>query len=135
LADLRASLAEKEVDVAFVMGPVTQGDLVARRIIHLKELGLYASPNYIREHGEPTSPAELSEHEGFTHLQIPEWHLVHTDSGKVETVLPNGRISIANFQALQKLSLKDMGICVWHDWRARNVMASIFSPLSRGLSV
>ena len=114
-----ASPVEKGVDVAFVMGPIVHEDLVARRIISLKELGLYASPGYIREHGEPTSPAELCEHQGLTHLKIPQWHLVHAASGKTETVSPSGRISIANFPALQELSLANMGISVWHNWRAQ----------------
>jgi len=116
------SLEEKGVDVAFVMGPVEQEDLVARQIVSLKELGLYASAGYIREHGEPTCPAELSEHEVLTHLKISRWRLVHTDSGKLETVSPSGRISIASLPALQELGLADMGICVWHNWRARKLV-------------
>lgn len=113
---------EKGVDVAIMLGPVVQEDLVARQIICLKELGLYASPGYIREHGEPSTPAELCQHEGLTHLKIPQWRLLQADSGKVETVSPSGRISIASFHALQDLCLADMGICVWHNWRAQKLV-------------
>ena len=113
------SPAGKGVDVAIVMGPVVQEDLVARQVIRLTDLGLYASPGYIQENGEPNSPAELSEHQGLTHLKIPRWRLVHSSSGKTETVSPSGRVSIANFTALQELCLADMGICIWHKWLAR----------------
>lgn len=118
IADLPSPL-EKGVDVAFTMGPVLQEDVVARQIFRLEGLGLYASTDYIRQHGEPTSPAELCEHEGLRHLKLPEWRLIHAGSGMVETVSPSGRISIANFHALQDLCLANMGICVWHSWPAR----------------
>ena len=112
----------KGVDVAFAMGPITQEDLVGRKIIRLTALGLYASPSYIQEHGNPTNPAELRDHEGLRHLRLPEWKLINNSSGKVETVSPRGRISVANFDAIQKLCLADMGICIWHEWLARKLV-------------
>ena len=114
--------AEKSVDIAIVLGPVVQEDFVARQLISLTQLGLYASKGYVRDRGEPSSVAELHKHEGLTHLRIPEWHLVHAGNGKTETVSPRGRISIANFSALQELCLADMGICVWHKWLARELV-------------
>ena len=113
---------EQDVDVAFVMGPVTQEDLVARRILRLTELGLYASTDYIQEHGTPSSPADLDKHEGLRHLKLPQWRLIDQRSGEVETVSPSGRISVANFNAIQKLCLAGMGICIWHEWRARKLV-------------
>ena len=107
---------ENDVDIAFVMGPITQEHLVARRIIRLEELALYATPAYLQECGEPNTPADLGNHEALRHLRIPEWNLVHTASGKVETILPSARFSVANFMGLQKLCLADMGIAVWHNW-------------------
>jgi DNA-binding transcriptional LysR family regulator len=87
---------EKDVDIAFVMGPITQEDLVARRIIRLEELALYATPAYLKDCGEPNTPADLSNHEALRHLRA--------------------RFSVANFMCLQKLCLEDMGIAVWHNW-------------------
>ena len=116
---------EEDVDVALVMGPVTQEDLVARSVLKLEHLGLYASARYVQERGEPLTPAELSGHEGLTHLHIPDWHLVHTPSGNRETVAPRGKVRVASFQALQELSLQHMGISVWHNWLARG-------PVKRG---
>ena len=110
------SPTDKNVDIAFMMGPVTQEDVVAREILRLEEFGLYASPSYIEEYGEPMTPAELGQHEGLRHLRIPEWRLVNRASGKVETVAPTARISVANFHGLQKLCLANMGICLWHNW-------------------
>ena len=113
---------EQDVDVAFVMGPVTQEDLVARRILRLTALGLYASTDYIQEHGTPASPADLDKHEGLRHLKLPQWRLIDQRSGEVESVSPSGRISVANFNAIQKLCLAGMGICIWHEWRARKLV-------------
>ncbi len=116
------SPTNKGVDVAVVMGPVEQEDLVARQIVHLTGLGLYASPGYIQQHGEPRSPADLCAHEGLTHLKIPKWRLINRKSGEVETISPRGRVSVANFTALQDLCLADMGICVWHKWRTQELL-------------
>ncbi len=113
---------EKGVDIAFMMGPVTQEDVVAREIVRIEEFGLYASPNYIEEYGKPTTPAELDEHEGLRHLRIPEWRLVNRASGTLETVSPSARISVANFQSLQTLCLAGMGICVWHNWVVKDLV-------------
>ena len=104
------------------MGPVTQEDLVARRILRLTELGLYVSTDYIQEHGTPSSPADLDKHEGLRHLKLPQWRLIDQRSGEVESVSPSGRISVANFNAIQKLCLAGMGICIWHEWRARKLV-------------
>ncbi len=110
---------EKAVDVAFVMGPIKQEDQVARRIIRLTHLGLYASTGYIRERGKPAFPADIHDHEGLRHLRLPEWNLRNTNTGKVETIEPSARISIASFDAMQTLCLENMGICIWHEWRAQ----------------
>ena len=117
------SPTEEDVDVAFIMGPVTQEDLVARPILKLEHLGLYASPEYVRQHGEPVNPAELSHHEGLRHLHLPEWPLLHAPSGDIETIRPRGKVRIANFEALQQLSLQHMGVTVWHNWRAQDLVA------------
>ena len=93
--------------------------MVARRILRLDDLGLYASPGYIEQHGEPATPAELCEHECLRHLKIPEWQLINASAGEMEMVNPKARVSVANFQALQNLSLADMGITVWHSWPAK----------------
>jgi DNA-binding transcriptional LysR family regulator len=110
------------VDVAIVMGPVVQQDLVARQIVELGGLGLYASPSYIEEHGSPDCPAEMGKYQALTHLNVQQWHLVNNGNGKMAIISPNGRIRVANFSALQKLCLAGMGICVWHEFRAQKLV-------------
>lgn len=110
------------VDVAIAMGPIVQEDLVARQIVELGGLGLYASLSYVEEHGSPDCPAEMCDYQALTHLNIQQWHLVNNSNGDIETISPNGRIRVANFSALQELCLAGMGICVWHEFRAKKLV-------------
>ena len=118
ISDVPSPLKEG-VDVAFMLGPIEHGDFVARSVLKLSELKLYASPDYLRQNGKPTTPSELGEQECLRHLRLPEWHLLHRGSGNKEVVFPRGRISVADFGALQRLSLKHKGICMWHEYHAR----------------
>ncbi len=55
------NLAMREADVAIRLTPPRQSDLVQRHLmnIHYK---VYASPEYIQEHGMPKTPEELDNH-------------------------------------------------------------------------
>jgi DNA-binding transcriptional LysR family regulator len=54
-------LVEKEIDVALRMGPLCDSSMVARRLAVLPN-HVYASENYLAQHGEPRHPKELRQH-------------------------------------------------------------------------
>ncbi|WP_255440776.1 LysR family transcriptional regulator [Paracoccus sp. MC1854] len=55
------SLSRREADLAVMVGRPEKGRLVARKLTDYT-LGLYASPNYLAAHPEPTDPAGLAGH-------------------------------------------------------------------------
>ncbi|WP_206950980.1 LysR family transcriptional regulator [Trinickia acidisoli] len=52
---------QREVDIAVRMAEPSQGALIARRIGEV-ELGMYARADYVEEHGEPATLADLARH-------------------------------------------------------------------------
>jgi len=61
LSDRHVNLVEEAIDVAVRIGPLADSSLIARRIGETRQM-LVASPEYLRDHGAPSSPAELHDH-------------------------------------------------------------------------
>lgn len=61
LSDRYLNLVEEAIDVAVRIGPLSDSSLIARRIGETRQM-VVASPDYIRDHGAPSSPAELHDH-------------------------------------------------------------------------
>ena len=55
------SLSQREADIAIMVGRPEKGRLVARKLTDYS-LHLYASPDYLAQHGRPTVPQDLSDH-------------------------------------------------------------------------
>ena len=47
---------------------------------------------------------------------------MNADGSKTVTISPSARFSVANFQALHNLCLAHMGIAVWHNWVAQDLV-------------
>ena len=61
LSDLDLDLSMGEADVAVRMTPPTQPDLIQRRLMTMR-FHVFASSEYIKEHGMPLSPEDLDNH-------------------------------------------------------------------------
>lgn len=55
------SLSKREADIAITTARPTEGRLVARKLVDYR-LGLYASADYVKQHGLPQSAADLRQH-------------------------------------------------------------------------
>ena len=53
---------EDKIDIAFRQGPLSDSELKQRRLFGL-QYGIYASPTWVKEHGEPLDLASLQTHE------------------------------------------------------------------------
>ena len=62
LSPRRVDLLGENFDVAVRMGSLPDDSLLAARRIAVFQSGLYASPAYLAEHGEPASPDDLADH-------------------------------------------------------------------------
>ncbi len=63
LTDRRVDLVEEGFDLALRAGALSDSSLIARKLSAPGHLRLYASPEYLRRHGSPRHPRELSEHD------------------------------------------------------------------------
>jgi DNA-binding transcriptional LysR family regulator len=61
LSDQHVSLIEEGYDIAIRFGTLADSSLMARRLLEMKVV-VYASPDYLAQHGRPTHPKELSQH-------------------------------------------------------------------------
>ena len=111
LNDRTVDLIEEGFDVAVRIGHLADSTLIARRIAPIR-FALCAAPAYLRAHGEPRRPADLTQHNclEFAYRQTgAEWHFVGPD-GAAETVRVTGRLKVNNPQVLHAAALNGDGI-------------------------
>ena len=110
LTDRVVDLVAEGFDVALRSGPLPDSGFVARPLAPLRML-LCAAPAYLRKHGTPRHPADLSKHEclGSAHGAYKDrWRLIGP-AGE-ERVPVKGRLQINNGDALRQAALSGAGI-------------------------
>jgi DNA-binding transcriptional LysR family regulator len=111
-SDRFVDLVNEGFDAAVRVGFLPDSNLVARRIAPLSGKCV-ASPQYLRERGEPRTPEELLEHECL--MQGTEaWRFV--SNGKIVSVRPQGRFKADNGVALAAAALAGLGIAALPDF-------------------
>ncbi len=93
-------------DLAVRVGPLADSSLAARRL-GLLNYGLYASADYVRRHGQPSSPHELGAHPLVTYSGVSpqgHWQLVRDGEPHPVPLSPRLRVntSLAARDALQR---------------------------------
>ena len=119
-SDRFVDLIAEGYDCAIRVGYLQDSGLIARRIgrIHGK---LVASPDYVKAHGSPETPEELSAHQAL--MQGAEaWQLM--DGDRIITVHPQGRFKSDNGTALVAAAIAGLGIAYLPDWLIHEHLAS-----------
>jgi DNA-binding transcriptional LysR family regulator len=62
VSDFEIDLSQRTADVAIRLGPLTQPNLIARRILTIRN-HIYASKDYLARHGTPMSIDDIEHHE------------------------------------------------------------------------
>ncbi|WP_349777279.1 LysR family transcriptional regulator [Xanthomonas sp. WHRI 6106] len=107
-------------DCAIRLGYLADSNLVARRVAPMRG-SLVATPDYLRRHGEPDTPAALLTHEAL--LQGTEsWRLM--DGDKMVTLHPRGRFKADNGTAIASAALAGLGIAALPDFLIADHLAS-----------
>lgn len=104
--DRFVDLVAEGYDCAIRIGYLQDSNLVARRVgpIYGK---LVASPDYIKKHGSPEKPEDITAHEAL--MQGTEaWHFM--DGDETVTVNPRGRFKADNAVALLSAAVAGLGI-------------------------
>lgn len=127
------SLSQREADIAIMVGRPEKGRLVIKKLTDYN-LSLYASKNYIKKFGKPSSLAQLSDHRliGYVDDLIYSESLEYTNE-----FLRNWRSSLEVSSATGQVEAvkASAGIGILHDYLAadNNSLVSLFpsSTISR----
>ena len=147
-------LLEEGVDCVVRIGEQPDSSLIARRIGTLSFI-YCASPEYLREHGVPLMPEDLSAHRCVTFMsnltgRVLDWEFVR-DGRKVELTL-DGVLAVNDSDAYVIAGVMSLGIVkvadyvarpylesgrltqVLTDWTAEQLPISVMYPQNRHLS-
>jgi DNA-binding transcriptional LysR family regulator len=105
-SDRYLDIAKGEADVAFRSGEPADENLVGRKICD-SVWAIYASKNYVQQHGRPGSIAELADHDLIGFDGIMQNHRV---AKWLPSAIPNARIVNRNNSMLGTLSAVKAGI-------------------------
>ncbi|MET0544084.1 MAG: LysR family transcriptional regulator [Variovorax sp.] len=103
-------LAEEGIDVALRFGPITDDNLIVRRLL-LMDLVVCASPRYWKKHGKPAHPTDLSRHDALTTFnqgQHPSWGF--QVDGKPLSVNVKSRMDATEGAPLIEVALQGYGV-------------------------
>jgi DNA-binding transcriptional LysR family regulator len=121
LTDAVVDLLEERADVAIRVGPLRESRLLARKLGESRNL-VVASPDYLRRHGEPRSPADLANHNrlGFCFTRLIEGWPFADEGGQVTYVPPIGNALVSDGEALRGLALAGLGIARMGEFHIRH---------------
>lgn len=109
--DREIDLIQEGVDVAIRIARLEDSTLVARRLAPVRTV-VCASPEFIREHGEPATPADLETMPCLTYSLLPEplvWRY-HTEEGGQGSVKVVSRMSANNGDFLCAAAVAGHGV-------------------------
>ncbi|GAB3101021.1 LysR family transcriptional regulator [Lysobacter terrae] len=117
LNDQKVDLVSAGMDVGIRIGALDDSTLVARRIANNRRV-LCASPDYLRAHGEPRTPAELAQHECLLLVGAQGrndlWRF-QSDGGEI-SVRVHGRLESNQGELLRDAAVAGLGIALHSTW-------------------
>lgn len=113
LTDRRVDLVAEGIDMAVRLGDLADTQIVARRLSSF-ERSVCASPAYLKRHGTPSHPDDLTAgHAGLASTNLPEaiYWTFHTPDGPIDCRPPT-RLRANNGDAVRDAAIAGLGICV-----------------------
>lgn len=120
--DRLVSMAHEGIDIAVRAGVPPAETLIARPLGRHGR-ALYAAPAYLRKHGSPQTPADLSSHSLIGNTAVPshnQWDFLV--KGKRSTLNVRGQISVNSSAAVVSLALAGAGIARINDVVGRELV-------------
>ncbi|REL25907.1 LysR family transcriptional regulator [Thalassotalea euphylliae] len=123
--DLRQSdsivdMVEGGFDIAIRNAALNDSTLVARKLAADRRI-ICASPDYIAKYGEPSSPADLANHECINLIGIDHWDF-QTPNG-IEKIKVKGAIRIDNGESIRDACIDGAGLTITSIWCAYKALA------------
>ena len=116
-------LVKEGIDLAIRVGELEDSSLVARKMGSIPRYTV-ASPEYLKQHGEPTTLEELQQHDCMVYSLLStrnEWHF-DGKNGK-EKVRVQGRFSSNSPDAIRQAALMGQGVAVILGWLVEDDIA------------
>lgn len=107
LTPRRVDLVTEPFDIAIRMGEQSDSNLIARLLARLS-VRLYASPQYLAQHGVPEHPADLVRHECLGFPKSGRWAL-HREAETIEVDV-TGRFMVNSVGMFRRLATLDLGV-------------------------
>lgn len=122
LSDRRVKLVEEGFDLAVQIAELTDSSLAARKLAPNRRV-VCASPDYLRRHGTPRTPQELTQH----NFLVATWGdggfsmaIEYKDpAGKHGEVRVTGKYACDNWEVLRDWALAGLGVALKSTWDAR----------------
>ena len=107
-ADANLDLLAEGIDLAIRVGNLTDSALIARRLASI-DLGIYASPGYLKQAGVPDTPDDLRQHNCLGMRKTDNsWAFRNWQDG--EAVSFSGRLRANSLTFLREMILQDIGV-------------------------
>ncbi|MDB5991964.1 MAG: DNA-binding transcriptional regulator, LysR family [Herbaspirillum sp.] len=120
LSDAVANLVDESIDVAIRIGAADQQpNLIARKLAEHPRW-ICASPSYLKAHGKPMIPADLTRHNclQFAYSGSQQsWRLQSADG--IEEIPIKGSLHANNSEVLRQAVLGGVGLALLPDWLVR----------------
>lgn len=123
LTDRFVNIVEEGIDLAVRIGNLPDSGLVARRLVTVRRVAC-ASPKYLKLHGTPATPADLSNHNclQFSALSpTPYWEFYV--SGKARQFRVQGTLSSNHGAAMIDAARRGLGIVVALSYQVQEMVA------------
>lgn len=126
LADRVPDLGEERIDVAVRVGTVLDSRVVAKKLCRTNFVTC-ASPDYLRRHGEPNTPADLASHQCLAYVVPQTGRYRNWDFSENEgttSLAVSGLLNINNGEALVEVAKTGGGIVTVASFIAADAIAN-----------
>lgn len=118
LSDRAVNLIEEGYDLAIQIGALKDSSLAARRLAPNRRV-VCASPEYLRKHGTPRTPEDLTRHNCLTTTDFHMNWEYRDPSGRRGVVRVSGRYACDNWEVLREWALAGLGVALKSTWDVR----------------
>lgn len=123
LDDRTLNLVEEGIDVALRMGNMNDSSLTARKVGE-SPCVILGTPTYFQRFGEPTTPADLLQHEAviYTRGEGPHWTFTRGDTEY--PLVAHGRLRVTAAEGVRAGVLSHLGLTLSSTWMFAPELAS-----------
>jgi DNA-binding transcriptional LysR family regulator len=125
LVDRAVDMLEEDIHVALRIGHLPDSQLVARRLTDIQMI-VCAAPSYLKRHGTPATPAELTGHDCLAFSDTPgssEWRFGKEERPECKIAI-SARLWINSLDALVQATEQGAGVARLPSWLVKRELAA-----------